>query len=314
MEPIRALFDAHVQQWLDKIPEGELHAPMAYMMQLPAKRVRPTLTMLSSELFGGDAKNVLDEALGLELFHNFTLMHDDIMDSASLRRGMPTVHEKWNVNTAILSGDAMLVRAYQMMGSDPQVLAIFNRNALAVCEGQQQDMEFQHRDDVSLDEYREMIRLKTAVLLDCALRIGACKAGATTEDQDLIGTFGEQLGLAFQLRDDLLDAFGDTSRTGKEQGGDLRNGKKTWLLISALQRAEEANDATLKHELAKPIAERNVVQMIDALRGLGVQRDAEAEAQRLETAAFNALDAIEQPDQRKLPLRQLAEALRARVS
>ncbi len=314
MEQVRALFDAHVEKWLAELPVGELHAPMAYMMRLPAKRVRPILTLLSCELFGGQAKNVLDEALGVELFHNFTLMHDDIMDNSTLRRGMSTVHEKWNANTAILSGDAMLVRAYQMMGCDPGVLAIFNRSALEVCEGQQQDMDFQHRDDVSLEEYRGMIRLKTAVLLDCALRIGACKAGATKEDQDLIGTFGEQLGSAFQLRDDLLDAFGDTSRTGKEQGGDLRNGKKTWLLISALQRAEEANDATLRNELVKPIAERNVVQMIEALRSLGVQRDAEAEAQRLETVAFNALDAINQPDQMKLPLRQLAEALRGRVS
>lgn len=314
MERIRALFDAHVQHWLDKIPAGELHAPMAYMMQLPAKRVRPTLTLLACELFGGNANNVLDEALGIELFHNFTLMHDDIMDNSTLRRGMPTVHEKWNANTAILSGDAMLVRAYQVMGSDPHVLAIFNRNALEVCEGQQLDMEFQQRDNVTLDEYREMIRLKTAVLLDCALRIGACKAGASEHDQELIGAFGEQLGLAFQLRDDLLDAFGETSSTGKEQGGDLRNGKKTWLLISALQRAEEANDATLRNELAKPIAERDVARMIRALQALGVQRDAELEAQRLETAAFKALDAIGQPDQRKLPLRQLAEALRGRVS
>ena len=175
-------------------------------------------------------------------------------------------------------------------------------------------MDFEKRKDVSLDEYRGMIRLKTAVLLDCALRIGACKAGASPNDQDLIGTFGEQLGLAFQMRDDLLDAFGETNRTGKEQGGDLRNGKKTWLLITALQRADELNDATLRNELAKPIVERNVVPMIKALRALGVQRDAEAEAHRLETVAFNALEAINQPDQRKLPIRHLAEALRGRVS
>ncbi len=191
IETIRKSIDGHVEQWVGSLPDDALYAPMAYLMGLPAKRVRPTLVLLANQLFGGPAASVLDEAIGVELFHNFTLMHDDIMDASPLRRGRPTVHEKWDTNTAILSGDAMLVKAYQMMGSDPKVLAIFNRYALEVCEGQQRDMDFEKRDNVTLTEYKEMIRLKTAVLLSCALRIGACKAGASEEDQGRIGAFGE---------------------------------------------------------------------------------------------------------------------------
>ncbi|HPF90865.1 MAG TPA: polyprenyl synthetase family protein, partial [Flavobacteriales bacterium] len=226
----RALFDAHVERWSAALPAGDLYAPMAYLLALPGKRIRPTLTLMACELFGADPRNALDQALAIELFHNFTLMHDDIMDAASLRRGRPTVHAQWNVNTAILSGDAMLVMAYSVLGSDPYILSVFNQHALEVCAGQQLDMEFEQRAEVGLAEYREMIRLKTAVLLSAALRIGAIKAGATEADQQRIAAFGEGMGLAFQLRDDLLDAFGDPAVTGKEQGGDLRNGKKTWLL------------------------------------------------------------------------------------
>lgn len=309
----RALIDAHVERWIAKLPADPLYAPMAYLMRLSAKRVRPVLTLMSCELFGGRAEEALDEALGIELFHNFTLMHDDIMDASSLRRGEPTVHVKWGVNMAILSGDAMLVKAYQQMGSDPRVLSIFNRYALGVCEGQQRDMDFERRTDVALSEYKEMIRLKTAVLLSCALRIGACKAGASEADQDRIGAFGEALGLAFQLRDDLLDAFGDPALTGKQQGGDLRNGKKTWLLISALERALITGDATLGRELAKPVLDRDVKTMVTTLRSLGVQRDAEAEVVRLERDALAQLEVIDGAGDRKAPLRELVATLRSRV-
>jgi geranylgeranyl diphosphate synthase type II len=304
----------HVERWIAALPSDPLYAPMAYLLRLPAKRVRPALTLMGCELFGGRAADALKEALGIELFHNFTLMHDDIMDASVLRRGRPTVHTKWNVNTAILSGDAMMVKAYQCMGHDPQVLSIFNRYALEVCEGQQRDMDFEQRSDVSLVEYKEMIRLKTAVLLSCALRIGACKAGASPADQDRIGVFGEALGLAFQLRDDLLDAFGDTTQIGKEQGGDLRNGKKTWLLIRALELADRSGDNTLLAELAKPVKERDVKVMIQVLHTLGVQREAEQEVARLESLAADALQAIGVPDERKAPLRALAVMLEQRRS
>ncbi|MEX1132200.1 MAG: polyprenyl synthetase family protein, partial [Flavobacteriales bacterium] len=198
--------EARIEEWIAALPDTGLYAPMAYLMQLPAKRVRPAAVLMGCELFGGRAEDALNEALGIELFHNFTLMHDDIMDAAPLRRGKPTVHAKWNVNAAILSGDAMLVKAYQLMGRDNVVSELFSRYALEVCEGQQHDMDFEDRADVALDEYLEMIRLKTAVLLSCALQIGAAVANAPSNERERSGRVGEHLGLAFQLRDDLLDA------------------------------------------------------------------------------------------------------------
>lgn len=310
----RALFDAHADKWMAALPEGGLYAPMAYLLRLPAKRIRPVLTLMACELFGGKADEALDEALAIELFHNFTLMHDDIMDAASLRRGQPTVHAKWNLNTAILSGDAMLVMAYKALGAHADILQVFNTCATEVCLGQQLDMEFEQRGDVSLAEYREMIRLKTAVLLAAALRIGAIKAGAGLVDQERIAAFGEGLGLAFQLRDDLLDAFGDPALTGKEQGGDLRNGKKTWILIRGLERERELGTPVLTTELAKPSADRNVVRMAEYLRELGVEREAEQEADRLEATAIANLEAIDPSRQRTASLFALAEALRVRAA
>lgn len=310
----RGLIEARISEWCAALPDTGLYAPMAYLMRLPAKRVRPALALMACELFGGKAEQVLDEAIGIELFHNFTLMHDDIMDASPLRRGMPTVHEKWDVNNAILSGDAMLVKAYQLMAADPEGLKIFSGYALAVCEGQQRDMDFERRADVSLADYREMIRLKTAVLLSCALRIGALRAGANAADQERIGAFGEHLGLAFQLRDDLLDAFGDPAATGKRRGGDLRNGKKTWLLIRALECETDTGGGVLRTELARPFAERNVHVMIERLHQLGVEREATNEILQLETTAFAQLQAITVPDARKQPLRALAHMLQARTS
>lgn len=309
----RALVDAHLQRWVEALPKGHLYEPMAYLLGLPAKRIRPVLTLMACELFGGRAEDVLDEAIGIELFHNFTLMHDDIMDASPLRRGRPTVHATWDVNTAILSGDAMLVKAYQLMGADPQVLSIFNRHALEVCEGQQLDMDFEQRADVTLDEYSTMIRLKTAVLLACALRVGACKAGASLADQERIAAFGEGLGLAFQLRDDVLDAFG-LAETGKAQGGDLRNGKKTWLLIRGIILERASGSTVLQHELDRASADRDVPAMIEALRKLGVEREAEAEIVRLEEDALAQLDLIDPARTRTRDLRLLADVLRSRMA
>lgn len=314
MRDQRALFDAHVARWIDALPEGALYEPMAYLLDLPAKRVRPVLTLMACELFGGDPRDALNEALGVELFHNFTLMHDDIMDEAALRRGHPTVHAKWSVNTAILSGDAMLVMAWRAMGADPQVLDVFGRCALEVCQGQQSDMEFERRVTVGLVEYMEMIRLKTAVLLAAALRIGAIKAGASAEEQERVGAFGENLGLAFQLRDDLLDAFGDPAVTGKEQGGDLRNGKKTWLLIRGLELEREQGRAILQAQLALEPTQRDVQVMIRALRDMDVAREAEREVLRLEMIARESLEAIDPTGIRTAALQGLAAALRERAA
>lgn len=314
MDRYRALVDAHVEQWINGLPNGPLYAPMAYLMRLPAKRVRPALTLMACELFGGRPEDALDEALGIELFHNFTLMHDDIMDHSPIRRGLPTVHVKWDVNAAILSGDAMLVKSYALMGRDSRVLALFGQAALEVCEGQQLDMDFEQRSEVTVDEYRTMIRLKTAVLLSCALKVGATIASASKADADALGRFGEQLGLAFQLRDDVLDAFGDPGVTGKQRGGDLRAGKKTGLLIHGVQVANDNGRVELKEELDRPKEDRNVDRMITTLEELGVRQEAEAEVERVETEAIDALAAIALDEGRKAPLRALAEGLIGRRS
>lgn len=313
MERYKELIEARIAKWCDGLPDDGLYAPMAYLMRLPAKRVRPALVLMGCELFGGKPEEAVDEAIGIELFHNFTLMHDDIMDEAPLRRGQPTVHAKWNANTAILSGDAMLVKAYQLLGRYPEVHELFSRFALQVCEGQQSDMEFEKREDVRVEEYMEMIRLKTAVLLSCALQTGALIGGASAEERERIGAFGEHLGLAFQLRDDLLDAFGDPAKTGKQQGGDLRAGKKTFLLIRGSQRAAEERFGSLREELMKPAAERDVPKMLRSLETLGVRAEAEAEVARHERAAVEALDAVAVPEERKMALRGLSSALMARA-
>lgn len=313
MERHRALIEQHLVRWAATLPPDDLYAPMAYLVLQPAKRVRPALVLLACELFGGRAEDVLDEATGIELFHNFSLMHDDIMDAAPLRRGQPSVHVKWDTNTAVLSGDALLVKAYQAMGTNGEVLVLFSRYALEVCEGQQWDMAFEQRVEVSEAEYLRMIRAKTAVLLSCALQIGALRAGAGPEDRARIGAFGEHLGLAFQLRDDLLDAFGDPGRTGKQQGGDLRSGKKTLLLIRGL-RAEAAQGTTvLRDQLARAANERDVPAMLRALEELDMQTDITATIREEEAKAMAALDVVSVAEERKQPLRMLAGALMERT-
>jgi geranylgeranyl diphosphate synthase type II len=306
------LHEARIAEWIKVLPEGKLHAPMAYLMGLPAKRIRPLLVLMACELFGGKAEDALDEALAIELFHNFTLMHDDIMDAAPLRRGHATVHEKWDVNTAILSGDAMLVKAYQLVAKRPDVAAIFSAHALGVCEGQQLDMDQERRSNVTVAEYMEMIRLKTAVLLAGALRIGARIAGASDAEGGRIAAFGEHLGLAFQLRDDLLDAFGDPAATGKQHGGDLRAGKMTFLLIRGLERSAAAGRKELQEELETGSARRDVPRMLQVLEELGVRMEAEQAAEAQERAADAALDGVRVPEERKEPLRELAARLMAR--
>lgn len=311
-QDLRTKVDREIAAWVDALPDDGLYGPMAYLMRLPAKRVRPVATLMACEAFGGDPADALQEALGIELFHNFTLMHDDIMDQAPLRRGRPTVHMKWDVNTAILSGDAMLVKVYQWMARDPAIAVEFSRHALWVCEGQQLDMAFETRAQVGVEEYMEMIRLKTAVLLAGALRIGAVKAGASKQDVDHIGRFGEHLGIAFQLRDDLLDAFGDPDRMGKQSGGDLRAGKKTWLLIEGLARERRLGKSMLASQLALPATERDVPAMRRALSELGVPQAAEEVVARHEQAAIGALERCGAPRQRLDALAGLARSLMAR--
>jgi len=218
-----------------------LYEPITYILGLGGKRLRPVLVLMATEIFGADYKKALDAALAIEVFHNFSLVHDDIMDDAPLRRGKETVHEKWDVNTGILSGDAMLINAYQLFenyeGETFRDLAkLFSKTAIEVCEGQQHDVDFETRDDVTQEEYLKMIEYKTAVLVGAALKMGGIVAHASIEDQNSIYEFGRNLGIAFQLQDDYLDAFGDPETFGKQVGGDIIENKKTFLYLKALEK------------------------------------------------------------------------------
>lgn len=226
----------------DRKPET-LYEPIRYVLSIGGKRIRPVLMMLTYELFRDNSEDIIMPACAIETYHNYTLLHDDLMDNADLRRGHQTVHKKWDANTAILSGDSMLVLAYQRMAQcDPAklkpVLDLFSKTALEIGEGQQYDMDFEHRNDVTEDEYIEMIRLKTSVLLACSMKIGAILADAPAADADNLYRFGEQVGLAFQLQDDYLDVYGDPSVFGKAIGGDIVSNKKTYMLINAMNRAD----------------------------------------------------------------------------
>ncbi len=252
-----------------------LYEPIVYILGLGGKRLRPVLTLMASDLFGGNYKDALNAAMAIEVFHNFSLVHDDIMDDAPLRRGKATVHEKWNLNAGILSGDAMLINAYQFLENyEEKVLKdlfqLFSKTAIEVCEGQQYDIDFEVRSDVSIPEYLTMIEFKTAVLVAAALKMGAIVAGAESTDQDLVYEFGLNLGLAFQLQDDYLDAFGDPNTFGKQVGGDIIENKKTFLYLKAIEMADKDNrktlydlftikpgDTGLKIETAKEIFEKS---------------------------------------------------------
>lgn len=230
-----------------------LYEPVKYVLGIGGKRIRPTLMLLAYNLFKEDVHSVLSQAMGLETYHNFTLLHDDLMDKADRRRGMPTVHKRWDENTAILSGDAMVMLAYQFMMKDcpamyvRSVMDVFSQTALEICEGQQWDMEFENRQDVTVDEYMEMIRLKTSVLLAGALKIGAVLGGASEADAQKLYDFGIRIGLAFQLQDDWLDVYGDPKVFGKNIGGDILCNKKTFMLITAFERADEETKAELQN-------------------------------------------------------------------
>ena len=295
---------------------AELYEPISYLMQLGGKRMRPVLVLISTELFGADVLKALDAAIGIELFHNFTLMHDDIMDKAPLRRGNPTVHVKWNESAAILSGDVMFVEAYKLMIKVEDsilrdVLDIFSDTASGVCQGQQADMNFEKRDHVGLDEYIEMIRLKTAVLLAGSMQIGALIGGAEKEQADLLYEFGENLGLAFQLQDDILDVYGDPEKFGKQVGGDILADKKTFLLIKARELAKGETALELDKWLNNSnVIPENKVNAITAIyNSIGVRKLAEAEMENYVLKALNALDKIAVDNSRKELLRKFAEHL-----
>lgn len=250
---------------------AELYEPIRYIMALGGKRFRPLLTLLAASLYTDDWKKALKPAIAVEVFHNFTLMHDDIMDRAPLRRGKPTVHEKWNANTAILSGDVMLIRAYDLLIDTKQenlklVLSRFNQTAAEVCEGQQLDMNFETRWNVTEEEYLDMIRLKTSVLLGFALELGGIIGGASPEATQLLYKAGESMGIGFQLKDDLLDVYGDPAKFGKQVGGDIIANKKTFLLIEALAKAEGDTASALNRWIAAENFDKE--EKVTAVRGI----------------------------------------------
>lgn len=278
---------------------AELYEPISYLMDLGGKRMRPVLVLLSAELFDGDVMKALDAAIGIELFHNFTLMHDDIMDKAPLRRGKPTVHAKWSDSAAILSGDVMFVEAYKMMirvddAILREVLDIFSDTASGVCQGQQADMNFENREEVTVDEYLYMIKQKTAVLLAGSMEIGALIGGAQKSQAKLLHEFGENLGLAFQLQDDILDVYGDPEKFGKLVGGDILANKKTFLLIKAMELAKDDKSIELgkwlkgtSHNASQKIA--SVTAIYDSLE---VRQLAETQMDQFVRKALVALDQI----------------------
>lgn len=292
-----------------KEPKG-LYEPIGYTLEAGGKRIRPTLCLIGAEIFGGDVSNVLPAALALEVFHNFTLLHDDVMDKAEVRRGRPCVHKQWNENTAILSGDQMMIEAYKLLSQVaanqlPTVLRLFNQMATEICEGQQYDVDAETMDggQYTMHDYMRMIRLKTSVLLATALQIGAYLAGATEQEQQALYEYGIHIGLAFQIQDDYLDCYGDEKTFGKAIGGDIREGKKTWLWLTAMQFTTNSTPL-LSKEYATVIAEYN---------RLGVPQKALAEIERLTSQALTYLDQVPQNEATN-QLRQLAEKLVTRKS
>ncbi|MGM9836502.1 MAG: polyprenyl synthetase family protein [Muribaculaceae bacterium] len=279
---------------------SHLYEPITYTMDLGGKRLRPVLVLMACDAVGGDINRAIKPAIGLEMFHNFTLLHDDVMDKADIRRGKPTVHVKWDDNTAILSGDAMLTMATQLIAQSPadvmpQVMDLYNRTAMEIYEGQQYDVDFETRTDVTVDEYIEMIRLKTSVLLGCACKMGALIGGADEATARLFYKVGENLGLAFQLQDDMLDVWGDEATFGKAIGGDIMNNKKTFLLINAMQRATGDHKVELSLWLNTPNASRSVkvpavTAIYDALNLRSLSLDA---INRYNNEALEALGKID---------------------
>lgn len=280
------------------------------------KRIRPVLMLLSYGLFKDDVESVLMPACALETYHNYTLLHDDLMDNADMRRGHETVHRKWDANTAILSGDSMLVLAYERMAKcNPvylsDVLHTFTETALEIGEGQQYDMEFETRNDVTEDEYIEMIRLKTSVLLACAQKIGAILAGASKQDQDNLYKFGEQIGLAFQLQDDYLDVYGDPKVFGKKVGGDIICNKKTYMLINAYNRADAEQRRELQHWMEAETfnSDEKVAAVTAIYNKVGVDKLAIEKIAYYFEESKKYLDAVQVSDERKAELRLYAQKM-----
>ncbi|WP_425076169.1 polyprenyl synthetase family protein [Psychroserpens sp. S379A] len=312
-------FIKHLDTFIEPKKPNTLYDPIYYIIQLGGKRLRPILTLMAAEIFDCDYNKALNAALSIEVFHNFSLVHDDIMDDAPLRRGKVTVHEKWDINTGILSGDAMLILAYQLFENyEPktfQALAkLFSKTALEVCEGQQYDIDFETRDDVTISEYLKMIEYKTAVLVGAAMKMGAIVAEASEECQNAIYAFGKNLGIAFQLQDDYLDAFGDPKTFGKQVGGDIIENKKTYLYLKALEFSNSNDKKQLEHLYS--INPSDSTEKIDTVKQFFISSGAsdatKKEIENYTKKAFSVLDHINISEANKNALRTFGNDLMTR--
>ncbi len=313
---LQQLLETRLAEHTFKQSPSNLYDPCRHILQLGGKRIRPTLCLLAHELFSELNENVFNAAIAIELFHNFTLIHDDIMDQAPMRRGAPTVHTKWNMPTAILSGDVTNIFAYEALNKIEtqylhEVLTVFNTTAIEVCEGQQMDMDFETRSDVSIPEYVNMIALKTSVLLAASLKIGAILGGATMGTAQLLYDFGKNLGISFQLKDDYLDAFGQAEKIGKQIGGDILANKKTFLLLKAQELANPEQQLEIENLLLQN-NETKVADMLHLMERLNIKEEAQQAKEYYSNLAFESLDKLPVQEFRKTELRNVANYLLSR--
>ncbi len=319
LEDLRKKIDERIDQLDFSRSPRELYEPISYTLGLGGKRLRPALCLLACDLVGGEVEAALNPAIGIEIFHNFTLLHDDIMDKAPIRRGKETVHIRWNPNAAILSGDTMMALAYEYIMKAPehllsQVFSTFNKTAIEVCEGQQYDMNFETAMNIGIADYMEMIRLKTAVLLAGSLKIGALIGGADESVANELYAFGENIGIAFQLKDDLLDVFSEEEKFGKTTGGDIITNKKTYLYLKAFELAgPQQHEQLLKlfsDEYISP--EEKVSRVTEIYESLSIKRHTEEQIDHYYKKAMAALHKIQLPGERKTTLLQFSDQLRKR--
>lgn len=309
LKDYKQFFEIALENSYSTSPPAALYQPIYYLLNLGGKRLRPILTLMAADIFGNNHRKAIDAALAIEIFHNFTLMHDDIMDSAPIRRGSATVHNKWNTNTAILSGDAMMILAYQALESykDPlfrKLNSLFSKTAIEVCKGQQYDLDFETQLEVTQGDYLEMIRLKTAVLVGCSLKMGALIGGANQADSKNLYDFGVLLGIAFQIQDDYLDAYANSESFGKQLSGDIIENKKTILYHQAMENGSSKEKTTLRNWFSTEVKEKDVSKKINAVKSLfdktGASDASKALVIKYTQAAFEKLDILDISDNNKI--------------
>lgn len=319
LEPYKQLFLTHLEKEFTPRDPKNLYEPINYILQIGGKRLRPLLAMMLCEVYGSNPKKAIDAALAVEVFHNFTLVHDDVMDHAPVRRGKPTVHKKWNLNTAILSGDAMMIRSYQFLEGyegelNKQLVSLFSKTALEVCEGQQLDIDFETKDDVTIEEYIHMITYKTSVLVAASMQMGAMIANVSPEEAQKVYKFGLNLGIAFQLQDDYLDTFGDAKTFGKKIGGDILENKKTLLYLKALEKADENTQKKLLVWFkTNAQSDNKIKEVTDIFRQLKIDEIMKDEIARFNKKAMDCLNQLNISEEKATMLREFSDQLSVRV-